>query len=150
MLFGWQAGALEIRRAGRGMSLRGRFPYGRAATLSDGGRNGKPRKEVIAPRAFSYRIDTLSADGEPKEIHLLAGHDYNRPLASVRAGSLKLKDGDDAVTFTAEIADDLADVTYVRDSLAALDAGLIAGLSHSAGANGAGRGKRRGGRAGDH
>lgn len=125
MLTGFDSGGLELRkRASGAMSLRGKFPYGKAAVLSDGGRSGRPRKEVIAARAFSYRV------GRPDEdIHLLIGHSYDRPLASRGAGTLDLVDADDALTFTAEITEEMQTVSYVQDFLAAYRAGLIVGLS---------------------
>lgn len=125
MLEGFADGGLELRkRASGAMSLQGRFPYGKRAVLSDGGRTGRPRKEVIAPRAFGFRVD------DPKEdIHLLVGHSYDRPLASRGAGTLELTDGDDALTFTATISEDMQRVSYVQDALTAMAAGLIVGIS---------------------
>ncbi|MBY6119820.1 HK97 family phage prohead protease [Mameliella alba] len=125
MLWGSHQGGLEIRRkSGGSVSLGGRFPYGKTAVLSDGGRTGRPRKERIASRAFSYRVE------EPEEdIHLLVGHSYDRPLASRGAGTLVLEDTAEALTFTATIAPAMQEVSYVRDVLAAIDSGLILGLS---------------------
>lgn len=125
MLFGATEGGLELRRAGDGSTrLQGRFPYGKRAVLSDGGRRGRPRKEIIAPRAFGYRLDRPEED-----IHLLVGHSYDRPLASRRAGTLDISDGDDAVIFTAIITPELQRASYVADFLAGLSAGLIIGVS---------------------
>jgi hypothetical protein len=116
---------LELRAARDGSRrLTGRFPYGRLATLSDGGKNGRPRKEQFAPRAFAYRVEDPKAD-----IHILVGHDYDRPLASRGAGTLDLKDTDGALTFEALIKPEMAEVSYVRDFLAAFSAGLIGGIS---------------------
>lgn len=124
-------GALELRRARDGsVRLSGRFPYGVPAVLSDGGRNGRPRKELFEPRAFAHRIETPSShDGGPKEIHLLTGHDYNRPLASVRAGTLTLRDTAAAVLIQATITRAIAETTHGRDALAMLESGLQTGLS---------------------
>lgn len=130
MLWAGHAGGLEIRKRSSGaLALSGRFPYGKPAVLSDGGRNGRPRKEVIAPRAFDYRIKTPSEHGGKKDIHLLVGHDYGKPLASVRSDTLEIASTAEAVTFTAEIAEDMQDVSYVRDALAAISAGLAVGIS---------------------
>lgn len=125
MLWGGHDGGLEVRkRASGALALRGRFPYNRAAVLTDGGRSGRPRKEIIASRAFEYRVN------DPKEdIHLLIGHDYGQPLASKAAGTLRLKDGDDALTLEADIAPEMQEVSWVRDALAAMSAGLLVGLS---------------------
>lgn len=116
---------LEIRAGrGKGRHLRGRFPYGKRAVLSDGGKKGRPRKEVIQPRAFAYRINRPDED-----IHLLVGHSYDRPLASRGAGTLDIRDTDAAVIFEAEIVPEVADTPYGADFLGAFDAGLIRGIS---------------------
>lgn len=126
MLFGGlDTGDLELRRSADGSHrLRGRFPYGRAAVLSDGGRTGRPRKEVIAPRAFSYRVETPQED-----IHLLAGHDYGKPLASKSTGTLKLQDADEALTFDAIITREISQTSYASDLLSLIFSGLAIGLS---------------------
>lgn len=126
MLYGGHdTGGLEIRRAADGSHrLRGRFPYNKPAVLSDGGRTGKPRKEVIAPRAFAYRVN------DPKEdIHLLVGHSYDRPLASKLTNTLSLKDTDEALTFDAIITREISQTSYGMDALAMLLSGLAIGLS---------------------
>jgi len=125
MLFGFQSGGLEIRRkSGGGVSIAGTFPYNSLATLSDGGRNGgQPRKEQFAPGAFSYNIDNGT------DILFLSGHRFDKPLASVAAGTLKLRDTADALALEAEITPQMQETTWARDFLAAFDAGLVAGLS---------------------
>lgn len=114
MLWGGHSGSLELRSDGGETRLTARFPYGRETEIAAG------RREVIAPRAFRDRIEA----GE--EIHLLAGHDFNRPLASRSAGNLTVIDGDDALTIEARID---AGTSWSRDFLAAHAAGLIRGLS---------------------
>lgn len=126
MLYGGHdIGGLEVRRAADGSHrLRGRFPYGKPAVLSDGGRTGKPRKEVIQPRAFAYRVN------DPKEdIHLLVSHSYDRPLASKLTDTLTLKDSDEALTFDAIITREISQTSYGMDALAMLLSGLAIGLS---------------------
>lgn len=126
MLFGGHdIGGLEIRRAADGSHrLRGRFPYNKPAVLSDGGRTGRPRKEVIAPRAFAYRVN------DPKEdIHLLVGHSYDRPLASKLTKTLSLRDTDEALLFDAVITREISQTSYGVDIIAMLIAGLSIGLS---------------------
>ena len=119
------SGDLEVRRSSRGGTiLRGSFKYGATAVLSDGGRTGRPRKERFASRAFSYRVDRPDED-----IHLLVGHRFDKPLASRATKTLDISDSDEAVSFEARIADELAEVTHVRDALALLRSGLAVGLS---------------------
>lgn len=114
MLWGASSGSLEVRAEGGATRLRATFPYGAETELAPG------RHEVIAPRAFAGRIEA----GE--DIHLLAGHDYEKPLASRAAGNLTLTDTDAALVIEAEIA---AGTSWAQDFLAAHRAGLIRGLS---------------------
>lgn len=120
MLWGAHQGGLELRSEGGETRLRATFPYGRETVLSDGGRTGKARREKIAPRAFADRIERAG------EIHLLAGHDYNKPLASTRAGNLTLTDTDQALVIEARID---TGTSWARDFLSAHASGLIRGLS---------------------
>lgn len=117
MLWGASLGALELRSEGGATRLRGRFPYGAATVLAT---DPVRKREVFAARAFAARIEA----GE--DIHLLAGHDYEKPLASRSAGSLDVFDSDDALTFEARI--DPA-TTWAQDFIAAHAAGLIRGVS---------------------
>lgn len=121
---GLGAGSLEVRASRSGTRLSGRFPYNSTAVMSDGGRNGKPRKEVFASRAFEYRIRQPEA-----EIHLLHGHDYDQVLARKLDGSLKLRDSDDALSFDAVIDPALAEAPFFQNLFAQLRAGLIGGIS---------------------
>lgn len=116
---------LELRAAGDGTRrLSGRFPYNRTAVLHSGGNGRRPRKERFAPRAFGYAVDDPERD-----IHLLSGHDFNRPLASRKAGTLTLADGDDALTFEAVLTPEIQRTTWGQDFLNAYAAGLVTGLS---------------------
>ncbi|MDR4306969.1 HK97 family phage prohead protease [Chelatococcus sambhunathii] len=114
MLWGTPAGALELRSEGGATRLRATFPYGVETELAAG------RREIIASRAFASRIET----GD--EIHLLSGHDFGKPLASRSAGTLRLTDGDEALTVEATIGEG---TSWARDFLAAHAEGLIRGLS---------------------
>jgi len=125
MLFGAQSGGLELRKTGGGsFRLRGSFPYNSLATLSDGGRNGgRPKKEQFAPGAFSYNLENNT------DILFLSGHRFDKPLASVAAGTLSLKDTEAALLMDAEITPQMRETSWTRDFLAAFDAGLVVGLS---------------------
>src|SRR3546814_2272400 len=81
---------------------------------------GDGRRERVAARAFRHRIEA----GE--NIFLVAGDDAEKPLASTEAGSLSLRDGDDALHIEARV---VASTTWATDALAALAAGLTKGLS---------------------
>ncbi|MDX1240572.1 HK97 family phage prohead protease [Sinorhizobium medicae] len=113
MLYGAPAN-FEVRGEGASTVLSGRFPYGAETMLGSG------RRERFAARAFSSRIEA----GE--NIFLLAGHDPEKPLASTEAGSLTLRDDDDALHIEARVA---ATTSWAHDALAALAAGLTKGIS---------------------
>lgn len=112
MLYAY-AGGLEIREDGGTAILSGRFPYNTETELARG------RFEAFASRALRSSAD----------VHLLAGHDYSRPLASTGSGSMTLHDGDDALGFEARIAPTVANTSHGRDTLALVRAGLAVGLS---------------------
>ena len=114
MLYGAHSGALELRTEGGATRLRATFPYGAETELAPG------RREVVASRAFADRIEA----GE--DIHLLSGHDYEKPLASRAAGNLTVTDTDAALVIEARID---GGTSWARDFLAAHGAGLIRGLS---------------------
>lgn len=118
----WPLADLEIRqRGGRGREIRGSFRYGSTATVRD---RGRVRKERIMPRAFSFAVD------DPKrEISLLYGHSFNRPIATKLSGSLRLQDTAEALVFRALLPAESEQPTWVRDAVLALGAGLIGGIS---------------------
>ncbi len=113
-------GSLEIRRSGGARLLAGRFNYGSTATMRN---RGRVRKERFGPRAFRFAIEE-----EPeRRIDILVGHNFGMPIASRQSGTLKIKDGDDAVTFEAKLPDDPP--SWVIDAERAIAAGLMTGLS---------------------
>ena len=118
-------GRLEVRKKSNGSRvIRGRFPYNKTAILTDGGNKGRPVKERFKPRSFTYRLEDPLAD-----IHLLVGHDYDKPLASKLTGTLTFKDTLAALFLEALILDTVAETTHGRDILALIGAGLAVGLS---------------------
>jgi uncharacterized protein len=114
MLWGAASGALELRAEDGGVRVVGRFPYAVEAELARG------RFERFEARAFAERIEA----GE--DVHFLAGHSYDRPLASRAAGSLEIRDTGEAVEIEARLSDG---TSWARDFLEAHRAGLIRGLS---------------------
>jgi HK97 family phage prohead protease len=63
------------------------------------------------------------------DIHLLVGHDFGQPLASRQAGSLSLESTRSALTFEAELSEEVLSTSHGRDAMAMLSAGLIGGIS---------------------
>ena len=115
----FEAAKLEIRRSGGVSTLSGRFNYGSTATIRDRGRR---RKEPFAPRAFRFAIED-----ETRQIDILVGHDFGKPIASRKAGTLQIADADDGVSFEAKLPDDPP--SWVVDAEKSIAAGLMIGLS---------------------
>lgn len=114
MLWGGSLGGLEIRQEGDAVRVAGRFPYDTRTELAPG------YFEIIARGAFASRVNS------DDDMHFLSGHDFEKPLASRKAGTLKLDEDNDALTFEATVA---SNTTWARDFLAANKAGLVRGLS---------------------
>ena len=114
---------LEIRQGGKGIS--GSFKYGQMATISN---RGRVRKERVESRGLGW---VLSQDG--REVHLLDGHSFDRPLARKVIGSkvpaentLVIRETDSAIEF---VVDALPETSYVADLRAKVEAGLSVGVS---------------------
>ena len=115
---------VEIRQeAGGGQILSGRFLYGAQNTAVISNR-GTVRKERFMPGAFRYSIER-----EDFDINLLAGHSFDRPIASKSAGSLTFRDGPDALEFSAALPLDSQQPSWVRDTVLAVQAGSVRGIS---------------------
>ncbi len=112
---------LEVRQQGGRPKIIGLFPYNTWAVLSD---RGTVRKEEIEPGAFDFTLQDAT-----REINLLFGHSFDKPLASRKAGSLVLTDTPKALTFEATISPELEEVSHVRDALRMVGAGLVTGVS---------------------
>ena len=141
-------GDLEIRARGGGRSLRGSFPYNRKATIRD---RGRVRKERFRSGAFGWQlrefqkvqadlakaiqegvdeaIAELTEQVERRNVNLLAGHSFNAPLASLRAGTLRLKDTDKELRFEADLPPEARQPTWMRDAVLAVESGLATGVS---------------------
>ena len=115
-------GELELRQEGKRRILRGVFPYGGLAVVSD---RGRVRKERIAPNAFDFTVNRET----DRKIDLLVGHSFDRPIANRQTGSLAIQSNAEAVTFEATLPNDGDMPTWVDDAVRAVRAGLMLGLS---------------------
>ena len=73
------------------------------------------------------RAGRFAIEDDSRQIDVLSGHDFGKPLASRKAGTLDIEDGDDGVTFEARLPDDPP--FWVIDAERAIAAGLMTGLS---------------------
>ena len=85
---------------------------------------GRVRKERFTARAFRYSVEDAQ-----REINLLVGHSFDRPLASKLRGSLELVDGDDALSFRAMLPPEGEQPSWMTDAVLAVKGGLMRGVS---------------------
>ena len=145
-------GSLELRQSGR--RLAGSFPYSqksgdRMATVMN---RGRVRKERIAPDAFGWqirefeklqgelaatiesavdeaRVQLLRQELERRNIHVLAGHSYDRPMGDMLRGGAAVTSTREALSFEVELPAEADQPSYMRDTVAMVRAGLIGGIS---------------------
>ena len=145
-------GELELRASGR--RLAGRFPYSqksgdRQATVMN---RGRVRKERIGPDAFGWqirefaklqdelastitsavdeaRVQILRQELERRNIHVLAGHSYDRPMGDMLRSGARITSTREALEFEVELPPDGDQPGYMRDAIAMIRAGLIGGIS---------------------
>lgn len=112
---------LEVRQQNKRPTIVGRFPYNALAVLSD---RGTVRKETIKPGAFDYALKDPARD-----VNLLVGHSFDRPVASKLGGSLTFEDGEEFLQFVATIPEGAERASHITDLLIMLGSGLIKGIS---------------------
>ena len=145
-------GDLEIRRGGRLLS--GSFPYSsgpgdRQATVMD---RGSVRKERIGPDAFAWQINqmgrlqdelagvlsgavdearaqVLRQEIERRNVHILAGHDFDKPLGDLARGTARVTSDKKAVKFEVDLPADADQPTYMRDTVKQINGKLAGGIS---------------------
>ena len=145
---------LEIRARGGGRVLAGSFRYssgpGRGmATIADRGRR---RKERVAGNAFAWQIDEfakvqeelaaavdasldqarielLRQELERRNIHVLSGHDYSKPLGDLKSGTARVTSTREAVAFEVDLPADGDMPSYMSDTVKQIRAGLSGGVS---------------------
>jgi len=151
---GFHGVELEVRARGRRRSLRGRFPYSpgagrRMATVRD---RGRVRKERIAPDAFGWQIrefervqaelarvieesvdqartELLRQELERRNVHVLVGHDYGKPLGDLRSGTASITSDRNSLQFEVDLPEEGDMPTWMIDAVRQVRAGLAGGVS---------------------
>ena len=143
-------GELEIRApSGGARMLSGRFPYNRTATVRDRGRR---RKERIGPDAFgwqmrefaklqkeigqkiedtidAYRLSLFEEELERRNVHILAGHDFNKPLGDMKRGTARVTSTNEALEFEVDLPDEADMPSYMLDAVKEVRTGRAGGIS---------------------
>lgn len=146
-------GAFEVRARGAGRVLSGKFPLGKTATVKSSGRTRKERfksgsmswqvrefeklqgeladvmKSSIDEARKQILIEQLEDSIEKRNTFLLVGHSYDRTIADMRSGTLAVAHTRDAVEIEAELPDDDAMPSWVRDAVLAVRGKQLRGIS---------------------
>ena len=146
---------------GGGRSIGGRFGYSpkgsfrRMATMKN---RGKVRKEMVMSKAFGWSISQVAklkndldnllkskASREAiedatqelakRDIHILSGHSFDKPLGSVVGGAVLIEEWledeeDPYVAFTVTLPEDESTwPSHMTDTVRSIEAGLVGGIS---------------------
>ena len=146
-------GAFEIRARGDRRVLSGRFPLNKTATVKSSGRTRKERfksgsmswqvkefqklqieladvmKSSLDEARRQILIEQLEDQIEKRNTFLLIGHSYDRTIADMRSGTLAVNHKRDAVELEAELPDDDAMPSWVRDAVLAVKGKQLRGIS---------------------
>jgi len=79
------------------------------------------RKEIL--------IEQLEDALERRNTHLLVGHEYGKPIADMRSGSLSIDFSDNAVSLRATLAPEGEVPSWVEDAVKAVRGGQLRGVS---------------------
>jgi len=143
---------LEIRARGSRRSLRGSFPYRRQATVRS---RGRVRKERIEPDAFGWqlrefervqaefadwlkqaesaaragRLAELEEQLERRNVHILSGHSFDKPLGDMKRGTARVTSSNEALAFEVDLPDEADMPTYMLDTVKEIRTGRAGGIS---------------------
>ena len=134
--------------------MAGRFPYssGPGRGMATVGDRGRVRKERIAADAFGWqieefekvqqelaaavdasldqaRIELLRQELERRNVHILAGHSYDKPLGDLKTGSARVTSSKEAVSFAVDLPADADMPSYMADTVRMIRANLAGGIS---------------------
>ena len=75
------------------------------------------------------RVSALRQELERRNVHVLSGHDFNKPLGSLLSGTARLTDGDDALRFEVDLPEVSGQPSWMQDTVAQVRGGLAGGIS---------------------
>ena len=74
-------------------------------------------------------MQVLRQEIERRNIHVLAGHSYDRPMGDMLRSGARVESTREAVEFEIELPDESNQPSYMRDTVAMIRSGLIGGIS---------------------
>ena len=142
-------GGLEFRKRGSFAVLAGSFPYGRQATIRD---RGRIRKERIKGNAFAWqleefkmlqaelgqaiesavdkaRIQILEEQLSRRNVHVLSGHSYDKPLGDLKNGTARITSTEQALDFEVDLPSEGDMPSYMLDTVKEIRNSRAGGVS---------------------
>ena len=140
---------LEIRQEGQQRKLAGEFLYNRLATRND---RSRIRKERIRGDAFAYQMRRFAAlqtqlaqavqesidkaiiesleDGlQRANVHVLSGHNYDKPLGDMLNGTARVTSNQRALGFEVDLPAEKDMPSYMLDTVREIQTNRAGGLS---------------------
>ena len=140
---------LEIRQVDGANVLRGSMAYGQTATISN---RGRVRKERLGPNAMGWQMarfaevqaemtanigrtidrarrEILEEQLERRNVHVLVGHDFGKPLGDLKSGTARVTSTDESLTFEVDLPDPNDMPTYMMDAVKQVRSGRAGGIS---------------------
>lgn len=84
--------------------------------------------EAIEEAIDEARVELLRQELERRNVHVLAGHSFDRPLGDLESGSARITSTDEAVAFEVDLPDVADQPTHMCDTVAMVKAGLAGGV----------------------
>ena len=145
---------LEIRARGGRSTLSGRFPYssGPGRNMATIRSRGRTRKERINPDAFNWQLekfqelqveyarvvqdlaDQVQAEAirqelERRNVHILTGHSFDKPMGDMLRGTARVKSTRAAVEFEVDLPDEADMPSYMLDTVKQIRTNRAGGVS---------------------
>ena len=148
-------GNIEIRQDGAKGLLTARFPLNVTATISNTGRTRKERfnsgsmswqvrefgklqaqmgqviQSAISDVQKQAAVAKLEDALEKRNTFLLAGHSYDRPIADMKSGTLRVRETPDYMELEADLPPESMQPSWVRDTVLGIQGGQVRGVSPS-------------------
>ena len=143
---------LEIRASGR--RLFGTFPYssGPGRNMGTVADRGRVKKERIKGGAFNWqlnrfeelqqelgdvmkgavdqaRAEVIRQELERRNVHVLAGHNYDQPMGDLLRGSARVRSTNSELSFEVDLPPEELQPSYMQDTVRKVRAGLVGGVS---------------------
>ena len=85
--------------------------------------------EALAEGVEEARRELIEEQLERANVHILAGHDFGRPLGDMKRGTARVIDSDDAIRFELDLPDEADTASYFEDVIREVRSKRAGGVS---------------------